>query len=150
VLCCDADERFERAFLQNLRNLTGGESEQPVMALRLRALWNSPRQYRVDGLYADRHKYVLFPCVSAEPYHTPHSLHAPWYPLSLNAAKLKRILDYNLYHLKSIRAEDRLERYEKFRSIDPDARAQAEGYEHLVNEEGRVYEQIPKGKEYDA
>jgi Glycosyl transferase family 2 len=149
VLCCDADERFERAFLKNLRNLTGGKSEQPVMALRLRALWNSPNQYRVDGIYADRHKYVLFRCPSVENYHAPHSLHAPWYPPSLNAKKCKRILDYNLYHLKSIRTEDRLTRYEKFRTIDPDARAQAEGYEHLVDEVGRVCERIPKGKEYD-
>src|ERR1035441_7044228 len=113
VLCCDADERFEKAFLANLRKLTCRHPEQSVMALRLRALWDSPDQYRIDGLYADRHKYVLFPCVSAENYYAPGSLHAPWYPPSLNAKKRKRILNYNLYHLRSMRAEDRLKRYKK-------------------------------------
>jgi hypothetical protein len=48
-----------------------------------------------------------------------------------------------------MRAEDRLKRYKKFETIDPDRRAQPEGYEHLVAEKGRVFEQIPKGREYE-
>jgi hypothetical protein len=147
VLCCDADERFERRFLSNLRGLL--KPSKPVMALRLRALWGKPDQYRVDGLYADRHKYVLFPCVRPQNYYGPGSLHSPWYPPSLNDANRKRILDYNLYHLKSIAAADRRQRYEKFKAIDPECKAQAEGYEHLIDGRHAVFRRVPRARRYE-
>ena len=150
VLCCDADERFEQAFLIGLNRLTMEEPERCVMALRLRALWNSPDQYRVDGIYADRHKYVLFPCIPVENYYSSQVLHRPWYPPALDRHERKQILTFNLYHLKSIDPTDRIRRYEKFKTVDPCLTGQPEGYEHLIEERDAVFERIPDGREYDA
>jgi hypothetical protein len=149
VLCCDADERYEKAFLKDLGRLTMENPDQSVIALRLRALWNTPDQYRIDGIYADRHKYVLFPCVPFENYYSLKVLHRPWYPPALDRPERKQILSFNLYHLKSIDPKDRIRRYEKFKTVDPCFKEQPEGYEHLIEERNAVFERIPDGREYD-
>jgi hypothetical protein len=148
VLCCDADERFEKRFLEQLRSLLRSKPERCVMALRLRALWNAANQFRVDGIYSNRHKYVLFPCEPVEDYYRPGVLHSPWYPPNLAWPEKQQIFPFNLYHLKSIDAKDRMERYEKFKAVDADLRRQPEGYEHLISERNALFEQIPKGREY--
>jgi glycosyltransferase involved in cell wall biosynthesis len=148
VLCCDADERFEERFLQALGPIIRSKPERCVMGLHLRPLWGKHNQYRTDGLYSNRHKYVLFPAGWPGNYYTPGVLHTPWYPPILSAPSLKQLLPYNLYHLKSIAPEDRLERYRKFKVVDPALTHQPQGYEHLICEKAAVFQQIPAGRRY--
>jgi hypothetical protein len=148
VLCCDADERFEERFLEQLRTIVRAKPERCVMGLHLRPLWGNGDQYRVDGLYSNRHKYVLFPASWPGNYYSRGVLHRPWHPPNLNAPHLKQLLPYNLYHLKSIAPEDRLDRYRKFKLVDPALTQQPQGYEHLICEKGAVFERIPRGRGY--
>jgi len=149
VLCCDADERFERRFLKELRSIVRSKREECVMGLHLRALWNKDNQYRVDGIYSNREKYILFPGTPPGNYYIPGLLHTPWYPPILGGNDRKQLLPFNVYHLKSIAAADRLERYEKFRSLDRALTQQPQGYAHLVSEKGAAFERVPEGREYD-
>jgi glycosyltransferase involved in cell wall biosynthesis len=150
VLCCDADERFETRFLQELRTIVRSKPERYVMGLQLRPLWGSGNQYRVDGIYSNRSKFVLFPSTPLGNYYAHGLLHTPWYPPILNSSDRKQLLPYNLYHLKSIATTDRLERYKKFKLVDPGLTHQPQGYEHLVSEKGAVFESIPEGRGYDS
>lgn len=62
VLCCDADERFENNFLDNLRKYSESVylNRNKVIGLRFRELWNSPITYRNDGIWNEKTKYILF------------------------------------------------------------------------------------------
>ena len=136
VLCCDADERYETRFLDQLHNLV----QQPpakVIGLRLVAVWENFQQHRVGN----SRKFVLFPSTDPLPYHRPGRLHQPWFPPCL-ARVPRTILDYYLYHLGSITREDRLNRYEKFSRIDPDLKHQPSGYNNIIDETDLVLAQI--------
>lgn len=136
VLCCDADERFETRFLENLRELVHNPPAQ-VMGLSVVAVWENLSQCRVGKSF----KHVLFPSVEPRPYYPPGRLHEPWYPRSL-AGATKQVLDYRIYHLGSMTRKDRLERYAKFSRIDPGLRFQPQGYKSLIDETNVVLEPI--------
>lgn len=127
VLCCDADERFETRFLENLRGLTQNPPAK-VMGLRLVALWENFKQYRAGN----SHKFVLFPSTLPDPYYAPKLLHQQWFPPRIGGPQ--KILDHCLYHLGSMTRAERMDRFEKFSRIDPDLRHQPQGYKHIVDE----------------
>ncbi len=57
---------------------------------------------------------------------------------------------YQLYHLKSIRREDRLRRRDLYNALDPAKRFQAEGYDYLAEEGETVrLEAVRPGRYYD-
>ena len=59
-------------------------------------------------------------------------------------------IDLRLYHLKSIRREDRLRRRDFYNAIDPHRRYQPEGYDYLALEpDDMLVEAIAPGREYD-
>jgi glycosyltransferase involved in cell wall biosynthesis len=149
VLGCDADERFEKRFLEELRSVVRSKPERCVMGLHVRSLWGNGNQYRVDGIYSNRQKYVLFPSAWPGNYYRPGLLHTPWYPPVLNAPDLRQVLPYNLYHLKTITAADRLKRYSKFKRVDPNLTQQPQGYSHLISQKGARFETISRGRGYE-
>ena len=67
VLCCDADERFELNFLHNLRNISFDAlcRKNKIFGLHIREIWDSPLQYRCDGVWDTKLKYILFALISA-------------------------------------------------------------------------------------
>lgn len=144
VLCCDADERHEQTFLEQLHDLTGGSRE--AFALRVRDLWDGCDQYRVDGFWGHKAKFVLFPSDAFTDYYASHALHTRWVPPGI-PCRDENTLDFNLYHLLSLRREDRLRRLEKFKAIDPESKYQPKiGYDYLGDERGMRLEKIPPGR----
>ncbi len=148
VLCCDADERHEKTFLEKLQTIVSG-TQEPI-GLRVRDLWNSCYQYRVDGFWAHKAKFVLFPLRPFDDYYPSHTLHTKWVPPNL-PCRDENVLDFNLYHLLSVREHDRLQRLAKFRTIDPKNIYQPKiGYEYLGDESGLRLERVPAGKEFEV
>lgn len=132
VLCCDADERYETRFLEQLRALARNPPAQ-ILGLRLVAVWENFRQHRVGRA----RKFVFFPSTDPLPYHRAGRLHQPWFPPRLARAP-RAVLDYYIYHLGSLTRQDRLSRYEKFNRIDPDFKHQPQGYENIIDESDLV------------
>jgi glycosyltransferase involved in cell wall biosynthesis len=127
ILCCDADERFETRFLEEMHSLVA-TPPATVMGLHLVALWETLQMYRIGKAF----KYVLFPAIDPKPYYRRGLLHQPWYPPQFETCK--KLLDYNIYHLGSLTQTDRQERYEKFERIDPHHQHQPQGYRNIIDE----------------
>jgi glycosyltransferase involved in cell wall biosynthesis len=148
VLCCDADERHEKRFLDQVQTIVSGSKE--VFALRVRDLWDSCSQYRVDGFWAHKAKFVLFPLVPFVDYYPSYALHTKWVPPNI-PCRDENVLDFNLYHLLSIRREDRLKRLTKFRTVDPENKYQPKiGYEYLGDETGLKLDKVAAGREFEV
>ena len=109
VLCCDADERFEEAFLKNLRKIATLciQNKQTAYGVHFRELWESYDHYRSDGIWNTKKKEVIFhlnnKMTFAKTMFQRH--HIPWYHDDIQETVL---LNYNLYHLKMIKREDRI------------------------------------------
>lgn len=147
VLCCDADERHEQRFLENLQSITA--AHQVAFGLKVRDLWDSKDQYRVDGPWGGKAKFVLFPVAPFSDYYPEHSLHRPWVPPSIKCSR-ENILDFNLYHLASLHAKNRVKRLRKFKTIDPGSQHQPViGYDYLTNETTLRVEKIPVGRGFE-
>jgi glycosyltransferase involved in cell wall biosynthesis len=147
VLCCDADERHERRFLEQLQEIIAHRRD--ALALKVRDLWDSIDTYRTDGFWADKAKYVLFPATPFETYYPSHALHTRWVPPHIECLP-ENILDFNIYHLVSLRREARLARLQKFKRIDPESAYQPGiGYDYLADEIDLVTEKIPAGREFE-
>lgn len=154
VLCADADERFDSAFLRRARAeaAKGDSTGRPIRSVRLVNLWNSRDHYRADGRCGPRWAPRMFKVPGAFT-ERPFGLHRPWFPPELDGAPRARMNAY-LYHLRMIERADREKRFEKFRSVDPGHAQQPAGYGHLVDEAGlklkpvlpwRGYADLPAG-----
>lgn len=137
-LCLDADERIENRLSNDIRSLIAEADARKVDAfsLHLRDLWNDRFNYRVDGIWANRGRYSLFRNINTHTKFDPRRLHRYWLPLE-TLADIKNVgvaIPYAIYHLRMIRLEDRIARYERYTRIDPDNRLQQQGYEHLIDE----------------
>lgn len=147
LLCCDADERYEKRFLEDLQRLT--TAQQVAYGVHVRDLWDSNDHYRVDGYWRNKAKFVLFPATPFTDYYPSHSLHKRWMPPSVECLD-ENILDYNLYHLVSLRRDDRIKRKEKFKTIDPESKFQPRiGYDYMTDETELQLEKIPAGREFE-
>jgi hypothetical protein len=136
VLCGDADERFEEAFLGRIRSEmeTGERAGQHVRCLKIVNLWNSDKHYRKDGRCGPRWTPRMFR-VPARFSQRPQAMHQAWFPPEMDHIPRTNMNAY-LYHLRMIEKADRLARYKKFKAIDPGNRHQAIGYGHLIDEAG--------------
>ena len=147
VLCCDADERHEQKFLRDLPQIIAAYREP--LGLRVRDLWDRCDQYRVDGFWRNKAKFILFPVTPIADYYPSHALHTRWVPPGLQCRE-ENILDYNLYHLVSLRKTNRHARLEKFKEIDPGNIYQPKiGYDYLADETSLEVEKIPSGRGFE-
>lgn len=141
ALCADADERFETKFLLNLRSeAKRAFEEKKCFGLHFRELWGGINQYRCDGIWDLKMKYVLFPIYEFPLTFTETmktDIHTFWhYDQVHNLENLK----YSIYHLKMINKDDRLRRAALYNSLDPEHRCQSIGYDYLIDETGiRLY-----------
>jgi hypothetical protein len=152
VLCCDADERYETAFLERLRVIAAAAAAGGIacLAVGLKELWDGPRQYRVDGIWGSKTRARFFRLPKTIAFEQDQDLHGQWYPDEIRALGRIALLDYHLYHLKTISREDRIRRRDFYRRLDPEKRFQPLGYDYLAEEgEGLRLEEIPAGREYD-
>lgn len=151
VLVCDADERYERAFLERLRDLVAeldGLGCQRTV-IRCRELWDRPDQYRVDGVWGFKTRGRLFRLPGEIDPPTGEQLHGQWEPREIRAHKPYPLPDHCFYHLKMIRRADRIARRDFYNRVDPERRHQPSGYDYLTDEDGLQVEPIAPGREYD-
>jgi hypothetical protein len=142
VLCADADERFETRFLRRLAAVAriNEKRNRPVLLVRIVNLWDSPDQYRTDGICGPRRTARMFR-VPTMISRRKSKMHQPWFPPELDGARRANIPAL-LYHLKMIRRDDREARHAKFTTIDPDDLSQPIGYGHLIDEAGLTLEPV--------
>jgi glycosyltransferase involved in cell wall biosynthesis len=152
VLCCDADERYETAFLQRLHGIAGRfpAASAACFYVKLRELWDTPAHYRVDGIWGEKARARFFSLPEAIEYGRNPALHGEWFPEHTRRHGRMLHIDHNLYHLKTIRREDRIRRRDFYKRLDPHNRFQSMGYDYLAEEgEGLALERIAAGREYD-
>lgn len=134
VLCIDADERFEIRFLKNLRKITNKYSgTKSVLNVYFRELWGSYKKYRVDGLWGEKMKGLLFQLDSKMTFDYESEHHIPWAYREIINNQI--VLNYNLYHLKMINKKDREDRKKLYKELDPNNKMQPVGYDYLTDAE---------------
>ncbi len=143
VLHVDPDERFEKNAGRAVRKLIESR-DKVIYGFRFRELW-TPDQYRTDGIWGQKIKYVLFPLLPGQtfmdlPVHTQVSPQNPDYQ--------RVTTDLNLYHMKMIDPQNRKDRRDLYQSLDPQNRIQTIGYDYLTDEAGLILERIAPGREY--
>jgi len=131
ILGVDPDERFERKAGRAIRRLIRTD-EKVIYSFRFRELW-TPTSYRSDGIWGTKSRPSLFPVKPGQTFHNL-PVHSPWHPA--NADYQIQQTEINLYHLKMIRPENRLDRRDLYNSLDPDRAIQAIGYDYLADETG--------------
>lgn len=143
ILAVDPDERFEVGTQAQIRRLTA-EAGRVAWGFRFREMY-TPTKYRIDGIWGKKIRYCLFSMYDpAELSDT--GLHGLWFP---KGGKFQqKHCDLDLYHLKMIDPKRRLARQELYKFIDPSRSFQSIGYDYLAQEEGAIFETIPKDRSY--
>ncbi len=147
VLCCDPDERFELAFLKDIRKIVKSAGNKRLCYhLHFRELWDSTKTYRCDGIWDLKEKGILFPISQNEDHSYTNIIHVPWFSKDITIHKQ---INYNLYHLRMIREEDREKRKDLYKFLDPKNEIQTIGYDYLTDLKNLKLKTIPKNKRYD-
>jgi glycosyltransferase involved in cell wall biosynthesis len=152
VLACDADERYERQFLNNLRRIAAAfpPGHLSSIVVRVRELWDSPTRYRVDGIWGEKAVARFFALPGRISFAEDKPLHGRWPPDEMRRLGLPHRLNYNLYHCGTMHREDRIRRRDFYLAADPEQRFSSAGYEYLA-EEGPMLrtEEIAPARSYD-
>lgn len=151
VLVCDADERYEEVFLRNLGGIVRSLSalKLPALSFMFRELWNTPRQFRVDGIWGRKNQIRLFKLPLSTKFSAGTELHGGWCPDEIKRAGQIIQTGYNLYHMGSLRPEDRIARRDRYKRLDPENRFQSIGYDYLAEEGPKaLFKQILAGRAY--
>lgn len=148
VICCDPDERFEIRFLKRMKKYCQKETVK-AYGLHFRELHNDKKHYRCDGIWDNKTKFILFPLKKNmnfdKVYLNKH--HINWFYNDL--IDKCELTEYNLYHLKMLKKEDRIKRMELYNRIDPDKKMQPIGYDYLIDENGMQLRRIKFKNRYD-
>lgn len=133
VLCVDADERFEDKFLKDLSSIcVKYAGTNKVITIHFRELWGCLDKYRSDGIWDLKEKGLLFQLCENMTFNYEQEHHIPWaYREIVNN---REFLEYNLYHLKMIKKEDRIKRRDLYNTLDPNKEMQPIGYDYLVDD----------------
>ena len=149
LLVLDADERVEQEFRPRAERVIrrGRLLGFGAFAVRLRELWDSPNQFRVDGIWGRKAPARLF---RARPDHVfdTRPLHGVKAPLQDRVRGTYPLADLEVYHLRMIRPEDRLARRRRYEDLDPDGRWQAERYAYLTDETGLRLRRVDPRRRY--
>lgn len=149
VVCLDADERVEENFRTRAERVIarGRLLGYAAYAVRLRELWDDPRQYRVDGIWGRKMVARLFRLREDHAF-DERPLHGIKAPLqALRGSRFPRA-DLTIYHLAMIRSEHREARRRRYEEADPDRRWQPIGYEYLTDLAGLTLRATQRGRSY--
>jgi hypothetical protein len=150
VVCVDADERLERDFRGRAEKVIrrGRPFGFEAYAVHLRELWDAPDQFRVDGLWGLKAMARLFR-VRADHEFDLRPLHGGKAPLQAKVRGRYPLAELEIYHLRMVRAGDRLARRRKYEQLDPESRWQPGiGYAYLTDEAGLRRRPMRRGREY--
>lgn len=146
AFCVDADERFEKRFLKDLKKITALITT-PIAVIHMRELWGDIYHYRMDGIWSTKRKDLLFKLSDKMTFSYKNEHHIPWHYSEIDGQET--VLDYNFYHLKMIRPEDRKKRADLYNTLDPKKKMQSIGYDYLVDENNLFLEKIKRRNRYD-
>jgi hypothetical protein len=145
VLCIDPDERFEQSAGDKIRKLIANTLDpKTIYGFKFRELFH-PTRYRSDGVWGEKHKFVLFPLLPGQK-HSNQRVHSQWAPTNPEYNKI--LTDINLYHLKMIDPLNRIARSKLYEELDPNNEYQSIGYSYLRDESNIILESIQPGREY--
>jgi hypothetical protein len=144
ILCVDADERLERDFRTRAERVIarGRWLGMSAFAVRVRELWNTTDQYRVDGIWGRKLVARLFRARADHEFDT-RPLHSHKAPLQSKYRGRYPFTDLTIYHLGMLRREDRAARRHRYEVLDPESRWQAVGYSYLTDERGLQLRRVP-------
>jgi glycosyltransferase involved in cell wall biosynthesis len=151
LIALDADERVERDFRARAERVIrrGRPLRIGAFAVHVRELWDSPGQYRVDGLWGRKSVARLFRA-RADHQFDERLLHAHKAPLQdRGPGGHYPLADLVIYHLKMIAHEDRLARRAYYERADPTARWQPGlGYAYLTDARCLRLRRVPRRRDY--
>jgi glycosyltransferase involved in cell wall biosynthesis len=150
LLSLDADERVEREFRARCERVIrrGRFLRYTAYAVHMLELWDSTREYRVDGIWGSKTPARLFKARTDHEFDT-RALHATKAPLQSRITRSFPVADLNVYHLGMLHREIREERQRRYENLDPENRWQpGVGYAYLTDETGLQLRHIAPGREY--
>lgn len=150
ALCVDADERVEEEFRVRAERVIrrGRHLGLEAFAVRVRELWDSPHQFRVDGVWGRKAVARLFR-VHDDHQFDSRPLHGIKAPLQARVGGRHVLADLVIYHLRMIHRRDRLARQNRYETLDPQARWQPGlGYAYLTDERGLQVRPVPERRGY--
>jgi glycosyl transferase family 2 len=149
LLALDADERLEQEFRPRAERVIrrGRLLAFGAYSVRLRELWNSPDEFRVDGIWGRKAPPRLFRARTDHVF-DPRPLHGVKAPLQDRLRGDYPLADLEVYHLRMIRREQRLARRRRYERLDPAARWQPEGYAYLTDETGLRLRRVRARRRY--
>lgn len=143
IIALDPDERLERGAGEKIRELIKTK-EKIVYGFNFRELYQ-PDKYRTDGVWNSKIRYSLFP-VFPNQHFMNLRVHSPWFPINDDYNFVNTGI--NLYHLKMINSQNRKDRCELYKKLDPKNEIQKIGYDYLSDESNLELETIENGREY--
>jgi hypothetical protein len=152
MLSLDADERVERGFRERAERAIrrGARLGLSAFAVRLRELWGSPDRYRCDGVWGRKRPARLFRALPDHQFDY-RPLHGIKAPLQARVRGGFVCADLIVYHLRSLRPEDRVARRDRYRALDPEAQWQPGlGYDYLADERGLRLARVGRRRGFDA
>lgn len=151
IIAVDADERLERKFrLRAERVIHRGRTIRlKAFAVHFRELWDSPRSYRVDGIWGRKNQPRLFQALADHEF-DERPIHGAKAPLQGKFRGAFPFADLIIYHLRMVRREDREARRQRNEQFDPEARYQPGiGYAYLTDETELRLCPVPKLRGYE-
>jgi glycosyltransferase involved in cell wall biosynthesis len=146
VLSIDPDERLQLSFLEEIRRIAVTNKIDNVdYRLSMRELWNNPLTYRCDGIWGAKARTILFKLPEKLDFTVLKLLHGPWYP---GRAAVQH-LPFSAYHLKMIKAKDRIGRWQRYKTLDPECKYQRD-YDYLIDESGLELRAVRRNESYDV
>lgn len=149
VLVMDADERLEKNFRKraNLAIHLAIRYGFSAISLKLGELWNDRDVMRADGIWGRKERVRLF---RLEPDHqVPEGqLHAAWHSVKQSGWTKTAKADLWFYHLGMLTPEIREERKNRYKTLDPESKYQAIGYDYLTDETGIKLRRIKPWRRY--
>jgi glycosyltransferase involved in cell wall biosynthesis len=108
IMSVDADERLERDFRVRAERVIRRAQRLGLegFSVRTRDVWDSPNQYRVDGIWGRKSQPRLFRA-SADHEYDPRALHGAKTPLQARVFGMVPLADLFFYHFRMLHPEDR-------------------------------------------
>ncbi len=137
IIALDADERVEHRFRDRAERAIrrGRRLGIEAFATPMHELWDSPHQWRADGVWGRKGPARLF---GARPDHSfdPRPLHGSKAPMQARRFGIFVPADVRIYHLHMIDRAARLARRARYEELDPESLFQPIGYAYLTEESG--------------
>lgn len=149
LVAVDADERLEAHFGERARRSIPILERRGIRAaaVRLLDLWDSPTTARVDGVWGRAYRARLF-AWRPDAVIDEQPLHGQWAPVNSRVLGTYPTVDLVIYHLRMIRASDRVDRRRRHEASDPRSEHQSLGYAHLTDPAGLELAALDPGREY--